>query len=184
MTLRLATSMTETSFDTPLVVEQVLLVGREGHVPDPLADQQIVLHLVGRGVDHGDAVGGAERHEGGLAVAGDADADRLDGLVAQPGDLEGDLLFTSCFDGSMTLTVPPISEETQTSEPSGLNSAKRGRASTSTLATIWRVCVSMKCAMLVVSDVLTRILPSGLMPHAFRLDADLDLAERRAARSR
>ena len=60
-------------------------------------------------------------------------------------------------------TVPPISEDTQSSDPSRLNSAKRGRESTSTLATIWRVVVSMKCAMLVVSEVLIRILPSGLM---------------------
>ena len=62
----------------------------------------------------------------------------------------------------MTVTVPPISDETHSSEPSRLNSAKRGRESTSTLATILRVAVSMKCAMLVVSDVLIRILPSGL----------------------
>src|SRR5262249_40123410 len=57
-----------------------------------------------------------------------------------------------------------VSAETQTSEASRLNSAKRGRASTSTLATIRRVSVSMKCAILLVSDVATRILPSGLRP--------------------
>ena len=73
------------------------------------------------------------------------------------------LPVTTCFAGSMIETVPPISEDTHSSEPSCLNSAKRGRASTSTLATIWRVAVSMKCAMLVVSDVLIRILPSGLI---------------------
>ena len=77
----------------------------------------------------------------------------------------------------MIETVPPISDDTHNSEPSGLNSAKRGRESTSTLATIWRVAVSMKCAMLVVSEVLIRILPSGLMRHALGLDADLDVAE-------
>ena len=65
---------------------------------------------------------------------------------------------------SMTETVPPISALTQTSEPSGLNSAKRGRESTSTLSVISCVVVSMKCAMFVVSDVLTMVLPSGLMP--------------------
>ena len=79
--------------------------------------------------------------------------------------------------GSMMDTVPPISDDTHNSELSRLNSAKRGRASTSTLATIWRVAVSMKCAMLVVSEVLIRILPSGLMRHAFRLDADLDVTD-------
>ena len=73
------------------------------------------------------------------------------------------LPVTTRLTGSMIDTVPPISDDTHTSELSRLNSAKRGRASTSTLATIWRVAVSMKCAMLVVSDVLIRILPSGLI---------------------
>ena len=73
------------------------------------------------------------------------------------------LSVTTRLTGSMIDTVPPISDDTHTSELSRLNSAKRGRASTSTLATIWRVAVSMKCAMLVVSDVLIRILPSGLI---------------------
>src|SRR6476469_7724012 len=77
--------------------------------------------------------------------------------VRSPGISEVIFFFSSCFTGSMTLTVPPISDETQTSEASRLNSAKRGRASTSTLATIRRVSVSMKCAILVVSDVATRI---------------------------
>ena len=72
------------------------------------------------------------------------------------------LPVTTRLAGSMIDTVPPISDDTHNSELSRLNSAKRGRASTSTLATIWRVAVSMKCAMLVVSDVLIRILPSGL----------------------
>src|SRR5216683_7343331 len=84
--------------------------------------------------------------------------------LRSPGISKVIFFFTSCFTGSMTLTVPPISDETHTSEASRLNSAKRGRASTSTLATIRRVAVSMKCAILVVSDVATRILPSGLRP--------------------
>ena len=64
--------------------------------------------------------------------------------------------------GSMTLTVPPTSEETQSSEPSLLNTAKRGLAPTSTLATISWVFASMKCAMLLVSEVQITNLPSGL----------------------
>ena len=43
-------------------------------------------------------------------------------------------------------------------------SAKRGRESTSTFATISKVSVSIRCAMFVVSEVLTTILPSGLTP--------------------
>ena len=65
---------------------------------------------------------------------------------------------------SMTLTVPPISDDTQTCFPSPVNSATRGRVSTSTLSTTLYVPVSMKWAMLVVSEVVTRTVPSGLMP--------------------
>ena len=65
---------------------------------------------------------------------------------------------------SITLTVPPISELTQTSAPSAVNVATRGRWSTSTLWVISWLSTSMKCAMLVVSEVLTMVLPSGLMP--------------------
>ena len=101
--------------------------------------------------------------------------------LRSPGISNVIFLMTSCFMGSMTLTVPPTSEETQSSEPSRLNSAKRGRASTSTLATIRRVSISMKCAMLVVSDVFNQDLAVGADPHTFGLDADLHLAERAVA---
>ena len=60
--------------------QQVLLVGREGHLPDALADEQVLLDLKGLLVDHGDAVGRPQRHEGGLAIGREADADRLDRL--------------------------------------------------------------------------------------------------------
>ena len=66
--------------------------------------------------------------------------------------------------GSITVTVPPISALTQSCAPSAVNSATRGRLSTSTLSMVVLVAVSMKCAMFVVSDVLTSSLPSGLMP--------------------
>ena len=81
----------------------------------------------------------------------------------RPGISKVIFVVTACLTGSMMETVPPTSEETHNSEPSRLNSAKRGRESTRTFATIWRVSVSMKWAMLVVSDVLIRILPSGLI---------------------
>ena len=74
------------------------------------------------------------------------------------------LWVTSFVAVSITETVPPISALTQASLPFGVNSTKRGRASTSTLSVISCVEVSMKWAMFVVSDVLTMILPSGEMP--------------------
>src|SRR5215472_6975349 len=71
--------------------QQVLLVGRECHVPHPLADQQIFDHVVGDGVDHRDPVGRPERDKRLLAVRRDVDAHRLDRLGAQARDREGDL---------------------------------------------------------------------------------------------
>src|SRR5262249_4243874 len=144
--------------------QKIFFVRGKRHVPDALAHEKIFLNLMCCTVDHGNAVGRTECHESGLAVSRDADSDGLDGLLPQPWYMNVIFFFTSCFTGSMMLTVPPISDETQTSEPSRLNSANRGRASTNTLATIRRVSVSMKCAILLVSDVATRVLPSGLRP--------------------
>ena len=97
--------------------------------------------------------------------------------LRSPGMSNVIFLMTSCFTGSMTLTVPPTSDETQSSEPSCLNSAKRGRASTRTLATI--------SARVRVDEMRHvgrfRRVDQGLAvrtnPHAFRLDADLHLAK-------
>src|SRR6266702_7124529 len=72
--------------------EQIFLVGRERHVPDPLSDQQIFLHVVRGAVDDGHAIGRTERDETGPAVPGDADADRLNRFLAQARNLEADLL--------------------------------------------------------------------------------------------
>ena len=99
ITLRLATSMTDTSFETPLVVRRYLLVRGECQVPDTLADEQIFLNLVSCAIDNGHTIGGPERHKCGLAVLGDVDADRLDRLLAQAGNVEGDLLGHLALDG-------------------------------------------------------------------------------------
>ena len=58
--------------------------------------------------------------------------------------------------------MPPTSEDTQSSLPSAVNLASRGRKSTSTLATSFVLALSMTCAMLVLSEVATVYLPSGL----------------------
>ena len=67
---------------------------------------------------------------------------------------------------------------TQTSDPSGLNCANRGRVSTNTLEVISWVSVSMKWAMLVVSDVATTVLPSGLTPMPSGSTPTGDLGDR------
>ena len=63
--------------------------------------------------------------------------------LRKPGISNVIFFVTSRLTGSITETVPPISDDTHTSELSRLNSAKRGRESTSTLATILCVDVSM-----------------------------------------
>ena len=82
--------------------------------------------------------------------------------VGIPGMAKSIVWVTARVAVSMTETVPPTSAETQTSAPSAVNLATRGREPTRTLPTISRVPVSMKWAMLVVSEVLMSSLPSGL----------------------
>ena len=72
--------------------------------------------------------------------------------------------FTFQLAVSITETVPPTSEDTHTSLPSGVNFASRGRVSTSTLATTFWLALSITCAMLVYSEVATVYLESGLTP--------------------
>src|SRR5262249_55531814 len=78
--------------------EKIFFVRGKRHMPDALAHEKIFLDLVRRTVDHGNAVGRTERHEACLAVPGDADPDRLDGLLAQSRNIEGDLLLHLVFD--------------------------------------------------------------------------------------
>src|SRR5262245_61295400 len=79
--------------------EKIFFVRRKRHVPHALAHEKIFLDFVRRAVDHGDAIGWAERYESGLAVPGDADPDRLDGFLPQPRNIEGDLLLHLVFHG-------------------------------------------------------------------------------------
>src|SRR4051795_2371209 len=72
--------------------QEIFLVRGERQVPDALADEKILLNLMGDRVDHGNAVGRPKCDESGLAVPGDTDSDRLDRLLAQAGNVECDLL--------------------------------------------------------------------------------------------
>ena len=92
---------------------------------------------------------------------------------------------TVCAAASITATGPPTSELTQTCAPSAVKRATRGRLPTSTLAIGFCVAVSMKCAMLVVSEVLTSTLPSGLTPMpSGSTPTGISFVTRPAARSR
>src|SRR5947207_13736531 len=73
--------------------EKIFFVRGKRHVPDALAHEKIFLDLVRRSIDHGNAIGRTERYESCLAVPRDADPDRLNGLLAQSRDIEGDLLL-------------------------------------------------------------------------------------------
>src|SRR5262249_12257282 len=77
--------------------EKIFFVRGKRHVPDALGHEKIFLDLVRRTVDHGNAVGRTECHEASLAVPGDADPDRLNGLLPQPWYIERDLLFHLVF---------------------------------------------------------------------------------------
>src|SRR5262249_57043239 len=71
--------------------QKIFFVRGKRHVPDALA------HEKRRTVDHGNAVGRTECHESCLAVSGDADPDRLNGLLPQPWYIERDLLLHLAF---------------------------------------------------------------------------------------
>src|SRR5438477_6282994 len=68
------------------------LVRVESEAPYALPDQQVARHLIALRVDHRNAVGGAERGKGQLAVAGNSYPDRLDRLGRHPRDGKGDAL--------------------------------------------------------------------------------------------
>ena len=146
-------------------------------MPGALADQDVVLHFLGGGVDHGDAIGRPEGDEQELAVLVKSMPTGCSRSGRTPGTSKPISLVTFQVAGSITDMVPPTSEETQSSLPSAVNFASRGRKSTSTLAISLRVALSMTCAMLVLSEVATVYLPSGLDGHAFRLDADRHLGQ-------
>src|SRR5258708_15238703 len=73
--------------------EKIFFVRGKRHAPDALAHEKIFLDLVRRSIDHGNAIGRTERYESRPAVPGGADPDRLNGPLAQPRDLEVDLLL-------------------------------------------------------------------------------------------
>src|SRR5262245_32129284 len=164
MTLRFATSMTETSFDTPLVVRRYFSSGVNAMCQTRWPTRRYFWISCVAPLITAMRLAGPSATNPVLPSRVMLIPTAWMASFRSPGISKAIFFFTSCFTGSMMLTVPPISDETQTSEASRLNSAKRGRASTSTLATIRRVSVSMKCAILLVSDVATRVLPSGLRP--------------------
>src|ERR1700746_3131466 len=161
-TLSAATSITETSFDIPLVVSKYFWSGVNAKCQTRWPTSRYFLtSWVTPSITATRLAGPSATN----AVAPSLVMAMPTGWMASarnPGMAKLILLVTRCLTGSMMLTAPPTSEETHSSEAFCLNTAKRGRDPTSTLATISWLAASMKCAMLVVSEVLMRILPSGL----------------------
>src|ERR1700747_539872 len=77
--------------------QKILFVRGERQVPDALAHKKIFLNLIRRGVDHGDAICRTKGYEPSLPIPGDADSNRLDGLLPQPWYIEADLLLHLVF---------------------------------------------------------------------------------------
>src|SRR3954453_18320688 len=163
MTLSAATSMTDTSLDTPLVTSMYFSSGVNAICQTRCPTSRYLVTLWLAASTTATRLAGPNATNAVLASAVMLIPTGWIASLRIPGIANSIFVMTSCLVGSITETVPPISEETHSSELSRLNSANRGRASTSTLATIWREAVSIKCAMLVVSEVLIRIFPSGLI---------------------
>src|SRR4051794_12475610 len=64
-----------------------------------MPNQQVLRHLMRGRVDDGDAVRGPQRNKAGLAVRGELDADRLDGLAPQTENFKSDLFGYLVLDG-------------------------------------------------------------------------------------
>src|SRR5271165_997473 len=154
--------MTVTSFDTPLVVNRSLSSGVSARCQTRWpTSTYLSTSLVAPSIT-------ATRLAGPSATKPSlpSDVKRMPtGWIASlrsPGTSKAIVCVIVFFTGSITETLPPTSDDTQSSEPSGLNSAKRGRDGTRMLATTLRFGQSTRCVMLVVSEVLTTIVPSGL----------------------
>src|SRR5262249_14574668 len=133
------TSITETSLDTPLVTSKYFSSGVKAMCQTrcPTRRYFVTLRLVASTMATRLAGPSATK-----AVLPSLVMPMPTGWIAsrrRPGISKLILPVTTCLTGSMIDTEPPISDDTHNSEPSGLNSAKRGLASTSTLPTILRV---------------------------------------------
>src|SRR5262245_31358630 len=123
ITRKVATSMTDTSFDTPLVTNKSFSSGVNAicHTRWPTRRYFCTSWVV--------ALTTATRLAGPSATKAVLPSRVMrmpTGWIASfrnPGISNAIFFFTSNFCGSMTVTVPPISDDTQTSEPSRLNSA-------------------------------------------------------------
>jgi hypothetical protein len=81
------------------------LVRRKLEMPGPLADENVLLHLIGLGIDDRDAVGRPKRREQALAVLGELHADRLERFRADSS--KRTFLITFQVLASITEMLPP-----------------------------------------------------------------------------
>src|SRR6185312_2083282 len=72
---------------------ELAAVRAERELPRPLAHQDVLLDLVGFGVDDGDPIGTSEGHESGAAVGRELQPDRADVLLVDARNVEVDDVY-------------------------------------------------------------------------------------------
>ncbi len=172
-----ATSITETSFDTPFVDKRYFSSGVKASCQTRWpTSRYFVTFLVATSITATRLAGPSAAK----AVLPSREIRIPTGWIAsfgKPGMAKSIFCFTSCFTGSMTLIVPPTSDDTHSSDPSGVNCAKRGRASTRMLATI---CLRLRIDQMRHVGRLGRVDEDFAVRadrHSLRLDADRDFAD-------
>ena len=129
--------MTETSFELPFVVKSSFSSGVKASCQTRCPTSRYFSTSIGlarRRPRRGWRARARRRRV--LPSARDADADRLDRLGRHAGDLERDRLDDLARRGiDDAHRAADLGADTQSCLPSAVNSAKRGRASTSTLST-------------------------------------------------
>ena len=116
--------------------QQIFFVGRETAVPDALADQQILEHLVRRPSTTATRLAGPRETKPSLPSLVRLMPTGWICSARSPGISNFTLCLMRRVAGSRIVRPPPTSEVAQSSEPSALKAEKRGREPSRTLATI------------------------------------------------
>src|SRR5579871_1051355 len=118
ITFRAATSMTETSFETPLVVKRYLPSGVSSSCQTRWPTSRYLITCLVAASMTATRLAGPIATNAFLPSALNRTPTGWISSFASPGTSNVILCVTMCLTGSMTLTVPPTSEVTHSSDPS------------------------------------------------------------------